>query len=122
SWRPNASRRGPKAPGSRPESAQPRRQVKETGDETQAPRSRGRGAARAGVVSELGRFRAPAMIRWPGQVPVGKVENGIISGIDWFPTLVAAAGNSSITEELKKGKQLGGTPTGCIWTATTRRT
>ena len=62
------------------------------------------------------------MIRWPGKVPVGKVENGIISGLDWFPTLVAAAGNSSITEELKKGKQLGGTPAGCIWTATTRRT
>ena len=27
------------------------------------------------------------MIRWPGKVPAGKVENGIISGLDWFPTL-----------------------------------
>ena len=42
-----------------------------------------------------------------GQVPAGKVENGIISGLDWFPTLLAAAGNPNIGEELKKGKQLG---------------
>ena len=59
-----------------------------------------------GTVMEGG-FRAPAMIRWPGKVPAGKVENGLISGLDWFPTLVAAAGNPNIGEELKKGKQLG---------------
>ena len=59
-----------------------------------------------GTVMEGG-FRAPAMIRWPGRVPAGKVENGIISGLDWFPTLLAAAGNPNIVEELKKGKQLG---------------
>ena len=59
-----------------------------------------------GTVMEGG-FRAPAMIRWPGKVPAGKVENGIISGLDWFPTLVAAAGNPNITDELKKGKQIG---------------
>ncbi len=59
-----------------------------------------------GTVMEGG-FRAPAMIRWPGKVPAGKVENGIISGLDWFPTFLAAAGNPNITEELKKGKQLG---------------
>ena len=59
-----------------------------------------------GTVMEGG-FRAPAMIRWPGKVPAGKVENGIISGLDWFPTLVAAAGNPNIAEELKKGKQIG---------------
>jgi arylsulfatase len=61
-----------------------------------------------GTVYEGG-FRAPAMIRWPGKVPAGKVENGIISGLDWFPTLVAAAGNPNIKEELLKGKQLDGT-------------
>ncbi len=54
-----------------------------------------------------GGFRAPAMIRWPGKVPAGKVENGIISGLDWFPTLLAAAGNPNIVEELKKGKHIG---------------
>jgi arylsulfatase len=47
------------------------------------------------------------MIRWPAKVPAGKVENGIISGMDWFPTFVAAAGNPNITEELLKGKKIG---------------
>jgi arylsulfatase A-like enzyme len=61
-----------------------------------------------GTVLEGG-FRAPAIIRWPGKVPAGKVENGIISGMDWFPTFLAAAGNPNIAEELKKGKDLGGT-------------
>jgi arylsulfatase A-like enzyme len=54
-----------------------------------------------------GGFRAPCIVRWPGKVPAGKVENGIISGLDWFPTFLAAAGNPNITEELKAGKQLG---------------
>jgi arylsulfatase A-like enzyme len=65
-----------------------------------------------GTVLEGG-FRAPAMVRWPGKVPAGKVENGIISGLDWFPTLVAAAGNPNIIEELKKGKQIGDTKYKC---------
>jgi arylsulfatase A-like enzyme len=54
-----------------------------------------------------GGFRVPAMIRWPGHVPAGKVESGIISGLDWFPTFVAAAGNPNIKEELLKGKKVG---------------
>ncbi len=54
-----------------------------------------------------GGFRSPMIIRWPGTIPAGKVENGIVSGLDWFPTFVAAAGNPNIAEELKKGKQLG---------------
>ena len=59
-----------------------------------------------GTVMEGG-FRVPMILRWPGQVPAGKVSNELISGLDWFPTLVAAAGNPTIGEELKKGKQLG---------------
>jgi arylsulfatase len=61
-----------------------------------------------GTVMEGG-FRAPAIIRWPGKVPAGKIENGIFSGLDWFPTLVAAAGDPNIVDELKKGKKLGDT-------------
>jgi arylsulfatase A-like enzyme len=59
-----------------------------------------------GTVLEGG-FRCPALIRWPNHVPAGKVENGIISGLDWFPTFVAAAGDPNIVAELVKGKQLG---------------
>ena len=54
-----------------------------------------------------GGFRVPMILRWPGKVPAGKVENQIVSGLDWFPTLVSAAGNPNIVEELKKGKQIG---------------
>jgi arylsulfatase len=54
-----------------------------------------------------GGFRVPAIVRWPGKVPAGKVENGIMSGLDWFPTLVAAAGDPNITSELLAGKKIG---------------
>ena len=37
------------------------------------------------------------------------MENGIISGLDWFPTFLAAAGEPNIIEDLKKGKKLGDT-------------
>jgi arylsulfatase len=59
-----------------------------------------------GTIYEGG-FRVPALLRWPGKVPAGRVENGIFSGLDWFPTLLAAAGDPNIADELKQGKQLG---------------
>ena len=54
-----------------------------------------------------GGYRVPAIIRWPGHVKPGSVENGIFSGLDWFPTLLAAAGNPNITDQLLKGTKLG---------------
>src|SRR5579863_5389092 len=54
-----------------------------------------------------GGFRVPAIIRWPGHIKPGSVENGIISGLDWFPTLVDCAGNPDITNQLLKGVKLG---------------
>ena len=62
--------------------------------------------ATKGTVFEGG-FRVPAIIRWPGKVKPGTVENGIFSGLDWLPTLAAAAGNPNITEQLLKGVKLG---------------
>ena len=55
-----------------------------------------------------GGFRVPAIIRWPGHVKPGSVENGIFSGLDWFPTLAAAAGNPDIANQLLKGVTLEG--------------
>jgi arylsulfatase A-like enzyme len=55
-----------------------------------------------------GGFRVPCIIRWPGTIKPGSVENGIISGLDWFPTLVAAAGNPNITQQLLQGWSYGG--------------
>ena len=55
-----------------------------------------------------GGMRVPMLVQWPEQIPAGIVENGLMSGLDWLPTLVAAAGNSNIAEELKEGKTMGG--------------
>lgn len=55
-----------------------------------------------------GAFRVPAMVRWPGHVKAGQVSNEIFSGMDWFPTLLAAAGDTSIKERLLKGASIGG--------------
>ncbi len=62
--------------------------------------------ATKGTVFEGG-FRVPAIIRWPGKIKPGSVENGIFSGLDWFPTLCAAAGNPNITQQLLEGVKLG---------------
>ena len=45
-----------------------------------------------GTIYEGG-FRVPCIARWPGKIKPGTVENGIFSGLDWFPTFVAAAGD-----------------------------
>jgi len=63
-------------------------------------------AARGQILE--GGMRVPMLVQWPEQIPAGMVENGLMSGLDWLPTLVAAAGNSNIVEELKEGKTMGG--------------
>jgi arylsulfatase len=70
-------------------------------DGGQTPFAGGKGTAMEGG------FRVPCILRWPGHVPAGRVENGVFSGLDWFPTFVAAAGNPNIADELKRGKQIG---------------
>jgi arylsulfatase len=55
-----------------------------------------------------GAFRVPAMIRWPGHIKPDSWSSEIVSGLDWFPTFVAAAGNPNITEQLLKGTGPGG--------------
>jgi arylsulfatase A-like enzyme len=64
-------------------------------------------AGNKGTVKDGG-YRAPAIIKWPGHVPAGTVANGIISGLDWFPTLTAAAGNPDVKNQLLKGLDLEG--------------
>jgi arylsulfatase A-like enzyme len=71
-------------------------------DGGQTPFAGGKGTALEGG------FRVPAIIRWLGKIPPGKVENGIVSGLDWFPTFVAAAGyDGDVAADLRKGKKLG---------------
>ena len=59
-----------------------------------------------GTVLEGG-FRVPCILRWPGHVAPNTVQNGLFSGMDWFPTFLAAAGNPNITDQLLKGVKLG---------------
>ncbi len=50
-----------------------------------------------------GAFRVPAMVRWPGHIQPGSVSNDIFAALDWFPTLLAAAGDPDVKERLLKG-------------------
>ena len=51
-----------------------------------------------------GAYRVPTLIQWTnGGITGGKMLNGMISHLDWLPTLVAAAGDTSIKEKLLKG-------------------
>jgi len=59
-----------------------------------------------GTVMEGG-FRVPCIVRWPNHVPADSIQNGIFSGMDWFPTFLDAAGNPDITDQLLKGVKLG---------------
>ena len=54
-----------------------------------------------------GGFRIPMLVRWPGVIKPGTVYNDIISLIDWFPTLCAAAGVPDIKEKMAKGFRSG---------------
>jgi arylsulfatase len=55
-----------------------------------------------------GAFRVPAMVRWPGRIKAGEVSNEMVSGLDWFPTLLAAAGDADVKDRLVKGASIGG--------------
>jgi arylsulfatase len=54
-----------------------------------------------------GGYRIPAMIKWPGVVKPGTINNEICSLEDMVPTLMAAMGDPNIKEELLNGKQIG---------------
>lgn len=56
-----------------------------------------------------GGFRVPLLVRWPGLVQPGTVINDIFHHMDWFPTLLRAAGQPGIKERLKTGAAANGT-------------
>jgi arylsulfatase A-like enzyme len=55
-----------------------------------------------------GGWRTPSMVRWPGKIEARSVSNEIMSGMDWFPTYLAAAGNPNIKADLLKGITVNG--------------
>ncbi len=55
-----------------------------------------------------GGYRVPCIIRWPEKIEAGGAINEIVSGNDWFPTLMAAAGEPQIKDKLLKGHTVEG--------------
>jgi arylsulfatase A-like enzyme len=54
-----------------------------------------------------GAYRVPAMVRWPGHIKPGSVANGVVSHLDWLPTLLAIAGDPNVKDELLTGLKAG---------------
>ncbi len=54
-----------------------------------------------------GGYRVPCMIRWPGTIKPGSVVNDIAAHEDMLPTLLAAAGNGTVVDDLRKGQPVG---------------
>jgi arylsulfatase A-like enzyme len=50
-----------------------------------------------------GAFRVPAVVRYPGVLEPGTLVNGIVSHLDWLPTLARMAGAGDVKKDLKKG-------------------
>lgn len=49
-----------------------------------------------GIKTELleGGLRVPALVCWPARIPAGRVSDQVMITMDWFPTLLAAAGTA----------------------------
>jgi len=54
-----------------------------------------------------GGFRVPTLIRWPGVIKPGTILNDFGAHEDMIPTLLAAAGDATVKEDLLKGKKIG---------------
>jgi len=55
-----------------------------------------------------GGLRVPCLVKWPGSIKPHSVSNGIQSHEDLFVTLAAAAGATSVKEDLLKGHTMNG--------------
>jgi arylsulfatase A-like enzyme len=56
-----------------------------------------------------GGWRVPTVIRWPGVIKPGTLINDICAHEDMIPTLLAAVGDTTVKEDLLKGKKIGET-------------
>jgi arylsulfatase A-like enzyme len=54
-----------------------------------------------------GGYRVPTAIRWPGVIKPGTVLNDVFAHEDMLPTLMAAAGDPGVKENLFKGAKVG---------------
>jgi len=54
-----------------------------------------------------GGYRVPTLIKWPGTIQPGTVVNDIAAHEDMLATLLAAAGDPTVKEDLLKGRKIG---------------
>jgi arylsulfatase A-like enzyme len=67
------------------------------------------GPWRGGYFTSLeGSNRAPCIVRWPGRVPAGNVSNELVHEVDWFTTLLRAAGAEVPQDRMIDGMDLRG--------------
>jgi arylsulfatase A-like enzyme len=59
-----------------------------------------------GVTYEGG-FRVPMLVKWPGVIKPNTIVNDIMANEDWLPTLLAAAGDTSVKNDLLTGLKAG---------------
>ncbi|MFM7752271.1 MAG: sulfatase [Opitutaceae bacterium] len=53
-----------------------------------------------------GGVRVPALFRWPGRIPAGRVTDAVAGNIDLLPTLAAAAGAAVPADRVIDGRDL----------------
>jgi arylsulfatase len=67
------------------------------------------GPWRGGYLTSLeGSNRVPCIVRWPGKVPAGKVSNELVHAVDWFTTLLLAAGATVPGDRMIDGMDMRG--------------
>lgn len=53
-----------------------------------------------------GGMRVPCIIAAPGLIPAGQTSDEICNVMDWYPTLVNLAGGTTVSEQVRDGKNL----------------
>ena len=66
------------------------------------------GPWRGGLFTSLeGSNRTACIVRWPGKVAAGRVSNEIVHSVDWFTTLLIAAGAKVPDDRMIDGMDMG---------------
>ena len=65
------------------------------------------GVLREGKLTTFeGGHRVPALARWPGHIPPGRVHHEVVTMMDWFPTFATLAGVPVPADRVIDGKDL----------------
>ncbi|MGB6334394.1 MAG: arylsulfatase [Thermoanaerobaculia bacterium] len=76
----------------------------DNGPDSQSPYNGFSGPWRGSYFTALeGSLRVPFIIRWPAQIPAGRVSNEIVHEMDLFPTLAHVAGGKVPTDRVIDG-------------------